>query len=324
MYEPIGQRRTIEDHIFCLRLNPKSIMQTTSQLQLQLLPSSLEFVLYRNTSILRISQFKIRSSTLTMEAPKRPNITLYRGWDTPTKYVWSPFVTKTEFRLRTASLPYTPAAGSPRTAPKGKIPYIEYSSIPSQTPECIADSTLISKTLSERGVTRDLNANLTSLQRGQDLAIRALFEEKLYFFTGHERWVKNYYTMRDHVLWAIPYPLRVVIGNLAYRGNVRKMYEQGSGRFSDAEISAFVEEIWAGVSGILEESRRGVKEDDCFWVLGGQEPTEADSTVFGFVISMLVCDAAPQTRALVKSKFPVVVEYAERIHRKWFPDYDLW
>jgi hypothetical protein len=85
-----------------------------------------------------------------------------------------------------------------------------------------------------------------------------------------------------------------------------------------------VREIWDGVSGVLEESRRGANSEDCFWVLGGEGPTEADSTVFGFVVSTLVCDAAPQTRELVKSEFPVVVEYAERIHRRWFPDYDMW
>jgi hypothetical protein len=323
MYEGAGQHRTNEDHIIYVKLNVTIEMQYTSQLSLLLSSSRGHIVPYYNTNISSAAQRKKSPSTFTMEAPNHPSITIFRGWDTPTKYVWSPFVTKTEFRLRTASLPYTSAAGSPRTAPKGKIPYIELST-PTQPTECIADSTLISKSLGERGIARDLNANLTALQRGQDLAIRALFEEKLYFFTGHERWVKNYYTMRDHVLWAIPYPLRPVIGNLAYRGNVRKMYEQGSGRFSDEEISAFVREIWDGVSGVLEESRRGANSEDCFWVLGGEGPTEADSTVFGFVVSTLVCDAAPQTRELVKSEFPVVVEYAERIHRRWFPDYDMW
>lgn len=27
-----------------------------------------------------------------------------------------------------------------------------------------------------------------------------------------------------------------------------------------------------------------------FWVLGGDDPTEADATVFGFVSSVLVCE----------------------------------
>lgn len=261
-----------------------------------------------------------------MNPKPSPAITLYRGWNTPTKHVWSPFVTKLEFRLRTSSLAYTSSAGSPRSAPKGKIPYLELSdpTTPNHLPQCLADSAIIIQKLASAGVIADLNANLSPVHKGHDLAIRALLEDKLYFYTGRERWVQNYYTMRDHVLCSIPYPLRIVIGNLVYRANVRKMYEQGCGRFSDAEVRAFVREIWDGVNGLLGESRRTAKGEGCFWVLGGPEPTEADATVFGFVVSTLVCDAAPESRQLVKSEFPDVVEYAQRIHTRWFPDYELW
>lgn len=258
-----------------------------------------------------------------MASKSSPVITLYRGWNTPNQYVWSPFVTKVEFRLRTSPTPYTPSVGGPRSGPRGKIPYLELNS-PDAPPELLSDSTLILKSLSERGLVGDVNAGLSGLQRAQDLAVRALLEEKLYFLQGRERWVKNYYTMRDHALWAVPYPMRVVIGLLAYRANVRKMYEQGAGRLSDAEMRALIREVWDGVSALLEESRRMAPRDECFWVLGGKEPTEADATVFGFVVGNLVCDAAPDTRRLLKGEFPVVVEYAERIHARWFPDYEMW
>ncbi|KAF2443205.1 hypothetical protein P171DRAFT_433511 [Karstenula rhodostoma CBS 690.94] len=258
-----------------------------------------------------------------MASKSSPAITLYRGWNTPNQYVWSPFVTKVEFRLRTSHTPYTCGVGGPRSGPRGKIPYLDFTP-PDAPPELLSDSTLILKAFSERGVVRDVNGGLSSMQRGQDLAIRALLEDRLYFMQGRERWVQNYYTMRDHALWAIPYPMRLVIGLLAYRANVRKLYEQGAGRFSDAESRALVRDVWGGVSGLLEESRRTAPRDGCFWVLGRKEPTEADATVFGFVVSNLVCDAAPDTRRLLKGEFPVVVEYAERIHGRWFPDYDMW
>jgi hypothetical protein len=130
--------------------------------------------------------------------------------------------------------------------------------------------------------------------------------------------------MRDHVLGSIPYPLRIVIGMLAYRGNVKKLHDQGAGRFSDAEIRGFIREIWEGVNGMLVESRRKVKDGECFWMLGGAEPTEADATLFGFVTSTLVCKAGPESRALLKGEFPVVVEYAEKIHERCFADYEMW
>lgn len=260
----------------------------------------------------------------TMSTNSHPTITLYRGFDDRGKYVWSPFVTKVEFRLRHSRHPYTPGTGSPTSGPKGKIPYIDLSS-PTQPQEFLSDSSLIIQKLNSRGLTTDLNARLTPVQKAQDLAVRALLEDKLYFYTGYERWVKNYYTMRDHVLWSIPYPLRIVIGLLAYRGNVKKLHDIGISRFTDPEIRGFVKEIWESINSMLEDSKRKAKGgEDCFWVLGGEEPTEADATVFGFVVSALVCEAGPETRELVKGEFPVVVEYARRIHGRWFPEYEMW
>ncbi|KAJ4359903.1 uncharacterized protein N0V89_000460 [Didymosphaeria variabile] len=258
-----------------------------------------------------------------MASKSSPAITLYRGWNTPNQYVWSPFVTKVEFRLRTSNMSYTCGVGGPRSGPRGKIPYLEITR-PGSASELLSDSTLILKTLCERAIVRDVNAGLEGIKTGQDLAVRALLEDRLYFLQGRERWVQNYYTMRDHALWSIPYPMRVLIGLLAFRANVNKFYEQGAGRFSDAETRALIKDVWAGVSGLLEESRRKAHGGECFWVLGGKEPTEADATVFGFVVSNLVCDAAPETRGLLKEDFGVCVEYAERVHRAWFPDYEMW
>lgn len=130
---------------------------------------------------------------------------------------------------------------------------------------------------------------------------------------GWERWTQNYYTMRDHILGAMPYPLRVVIGLLAHRGMVATLHGQGTGRYTAEEIAAFRLEIWEAVDALLTASRdkarardsnkpervHGVlwegqdrgKDKEPFWVLGGQEPTEADATLFGFVVSVLICTA---------------------------------
>lgn len=193
--------------------------------------------------------------------------------------------------------------------------------------DTIGDSALILKHLVEANVVGDLNADLSAAQRGQDLAVRALLEDKLYFYHGKERWVTNYYVMRDHTLSSIPYPLRILVGLLAYRANVRKLYDQGAGRFDDAAILGFKTEIWEGVNAMLVEgktkSKAGVERDECFWILGGAHPTEADAVLFGFIVSVLMCDAGPESRRLVKSH-QTVVDYAERIHRRWFPDYEMW
>jgi hypothetical protein len=118
----------------------------------------------------------------------KPEITIFRGWKDPGKHVWSPFVIKLEARLRFAGVKYATDVGSPKTAPKGKIPYVEYSSPsaastgagPSTTQ--LSDSALIIKTLSEWNVIPDINADVTPAARATDMAIRALLEDKLYYY----------------------------------------------------------------------------------------------------------------------------------------------
>lgn len=118
------------------------------------------------------------------EEPKKeqPQIILYRGWPDQGKHVWSPFVIKLEARLRFAGLSYKTEAGSTVTAPKGKIPYIEYRESDDSQSAQLADSTLIIKHLIQSNILPDLNVKVSPAARAHDLAIRALLEEKLYFY----------------------------------------------------------------------------------------------------------------------------------------------
>lgn len=213
--------------------------------------------------------------------------TVFRGSPATNAYVWSPFVTKLEARLRFASVPYTVSAGSPRSAPKGKIPYVQF-----EDGDSLGDSTFIIKRLVSDGVLNDINAPLSAVQRAQDLAIRALLEDKVYFYAGKEKWCDNYYTMRDGVLASIPWFIRPLIGYLAQRGTIRTLYGQGTLRLTDEELATLKEEVWANVDALLSEARVS-KEDrkGPFWVLGGERPTEVDATMFGFVVGALCCDA---------------------------------
>jgi hypothetical protein len=107
----------------------------------------------------------------------QPQISLFRGWKEPGNYVWSPFVTKIELRLRLAGLQYVTDAGSVASAPKGKIPYIEISEN-----DRVGDSTLIIKHLIEKDYVEDINSKLSPQTNAYDMAIRALLEDKLYFY----------------------------------------------------------------------------------------------------------------------------------------------
>jgi hypothetical protein len=227
-----------------------------------------------------------------------PQITVFRGEPSNNAYVWSPFVIKLEARLRFSGVSYRLGVGSPRTGPKGKIPYIESTRADGAT-STIGDSTLIIRSLVDDGTLLDANRALPPVQRAHDLAIRALMEDKVYFYGSREKWWDNYALMRPHVLAAVPWPLQAVVGWMAHRAVSAGLYQQGTGRLTDEEVHLFKEEVWDGLNALLTESvktssRRQSKtnDDDApFWVLGGTEPTEADATVYGFIAGALVCTA---------------------------------
>ncbi|KAJ5649415.1 uncharacterized protein N7484_003138 [Penicillium longicatenatum] len=249
-------------------------------------------------------------------------VTVFRGQTEPGCYVWSPFVTKLEARLRFGKIAYRTEAGSVPNAPKGKVPYISIEDDDGTT--LLSDSGLITKEFIKSGKLEDLNRNLSSTQKLHDIALQALLEDKLYFYGTHEKWCQNYYAMRDKVLGTLPWPVRVIVGNMVYNKNVRNMMGQGTGKFSEQEIAAFRIEIWDMLNATISESHaqhRG--KEGPFWVWGGDAPTEADAVVYGFVVSGLTCGpAAPITKGIIKGH-PALVEYARRIHDTFFPDYEL-
>lgn len=136
-------------------------------------------------NVLGVQLLAMAATDATTPRPQ-PDITLLRGWDDKGCYVWSPFVTKLELRLRLSGISYRTAAGSINTAPTGKIPYVEIhekDAPPSTPPTKIGDSALIAKYLAEQGLIEDLDAGLRdATARAQDMALRALVEDRLYFF----------------------------------------------------------------------------------------------------------------------------------------------
>lgn len=111
-----------------------------------------------------------------------PAITTFRGFPATAAYVWSPFACKLEARLRFAGLAYKVDQGAPPKGPRGKIPYIALSKDSDSAPEMVSDTSMISEKLVDAGLAEDLNAKLTPVEKAQDAAVRALLEEKLYFY----------------------------------------------------------------------------------------------------------------------------------------------
>ncbi|KAM0558326.1 hypothetical protein ACHAPJ_005020, partial [Fusarium lateritium] len=97
--------------------------------------------------------------------------------------------------------------------------------------------------------------------------------------------------MRSNALSSIPWPLLVLVGWIVHRDVTRTLYGQGTGRLTDDEVACSREEIWESVDALLADARTGARGDGPFWALGGDRPTEVDATIFGFVVSALICEA---------------------------------
>lgn len=120
-----------------------------------------------------------------MSFNSQPKLTLYRGLPNKGTYTLSPFVTKVEARLRFAGKPYTVSTGSLSAAPRGKVPYIDINIDDSDdgTTTTIPDSELIIKSLVEDGYLPAINdiENLSPSEKANDIAVRGLLEDRLYF-----------------------------------------------------------------------------------------------------------------------------------------------
>lgn len=229
-------------------------------------------------------------------AKSQPEITLCRGFPGSSAFTPSQFVSKLEARLRFAGISYENSSDGPLRAPRGKIPFVRLtetnsSGQPSGDPITLGDSTLIAEYLVEKGLADDLSAQLSTALKAQDLAIRCMLEERLYWFESYERFVENYYTTRSMILWWLPYPAQILVGLLAFRKMSSALDGQGTSRYTPEEIHAFRLEIWQSLDALLAESKTKRADEEPFWVLGGTSPTEADTTLFGFIASALMCPA---------------------------------
>jgi hypothetical protein len=115
-----------------------------------------------------------------------PSITVYRGFKDTKVYTSSPFVSKLEARLRFGGVKYSCDGGTPAQAPRGKLPYVAVSAKEAATssapPTILADTSLIVNEFVQDGLLEDLNGRLSAMEKAQDVAIRALLEDRVYFY----------------------------------------------------------------------------------------------------------------------------------------------
>src|SRR5436190_2040948 len=113
----------------------------------------------------------------------------------------------------------------------------------------------------------------------------------LHFFSQmRERWMENYYVMRDQgPLSGISYPMRIFIGWIVHYKISQRLHGQGTGRYTSEEFYSLREEAWTALDKLVAEIP--FREGAPHWILGGKNPTEADACLYGFLVSALISPA---------------------------------
>jgi glutathione S-transferase len=210
----------------------------------------------------------------------------------------SPFVLKTLTQLKMSGLPFRLERASPRTAPKGKIPFIRDGDL------VLGDSVFILDHLkTAHGV--DLDAHLAPAQRSIGWALERMLEDHLYWAIIHTRWAIDANFEKGPAQFFAGAPEEVKrAGQESAR---RNLFGQGFGRHGDAEIIDLAERDFAAASELLGEGP----------YLFGKRACSVDATLFGFTAAAATPFFDSSLRQAVE-RHPNLVAHQWRIMDRYY------
>ncbi|CAL4074119.1 unnamed protein product [Meganyctiphanes norvegica] len=223
-----------------------------------------------------------------------------RGVFTPST---SPFVLKLETYLRLAEIPYQYESTSP-FGPKGKMPWITLNS------SDMGDSQLIIEHLGTH-FSIDLNRHLPEDQQAVAKAFVIMMEE-------HLAWGLRIYRYRVDACKGLlqcvgQMPLWMRLGiPIMRRRVVSACHAQGIGRHTDQEVEDIVRKDLLALSTYLGDKP----------FLLGDEPSEVDCTMFGFMAQILWNYPGSPYEKLLNDEFVNIKAYVLRIKERLWPDWD--
>lgn len=216
----------------------------------------------------------------------------------------SPFVTKAEMLLKLAELPYTTEVGDLRTAPRGKVPWLDDDGV------IVPDSTLIRFHI-ERKYAVDFDKGLLAPERGIAWAVEKLLEDHLYWAMLDARWMndENFAKGPAQLFSGVPEHARAGVIAKARELVAGNLKAHGMGRYNQNEIAALAKRALGSVTAILGDKP----------YLMGDRPCGADATVFAFMAGAL-CPLfnAPLTELATSRQ--TLVDYRDRMMAQYFPE----
>ncbi|KAJ1969407.1 hypothetical protein IWQ62_000641 [Dispira parvispora] len=238
-----------------------------------------------------------------------PLVFLYQAPDSAKGPSVSLFCLKLETFLRMTRIPYKKVDADFSQCPLGKVPFIAYKG------QIVADSShIIDWLVHDAQLAPDLDKALAPRLVANSLAYKALIEKELGYLMAWEIWTSTeaWPHSRDAIFGGVPGLLRGWVSGMV-RAKVINRYD-GDGFKGYPESLAWdrVERAMQSLSVLVDRNE---------YVLGLESPTTLDAVVYAFLIrSLALPNTNPKTSAIVR-RFPNLVDYANRISEKYFPDF---
>ncbi|MET1256740.1 glutathione S-transferase family protein [Aliikangiella maris] len=218
----------------------------------------------------------------------------------------SPFVLKVDAYLRLANIEFAvkPALTNSRRAPKGKLPFIKDNN------KTVADSQFILEYL-ESYYDVQLDAHLTDEQKATAYLITKSLDENLYFILVYSRWYceKTWPQVKQAFFGKFPFPIKQILPNVARKGVLKTLHNQGISRHSRNEIEHITARSFQALADLIGEKP----------FIFGDKPCSLDATVYAFLAEFILAELDNSFNSLAK-QHQGLVKYCQRFQQTYYRD----
>ncbi|KXS15049.1 hypothetical protein M427DRAFT_50883 [Gonapodya prolifera JEL478] len=162
---------------------------------------------------------------------------------------------------------------STRGFPKGKLPAFSYNG------KLFQDSQIGYSALVRGAFVKDVEEGLDEEVRARSAAFRALIEEQAWRVLLHERWLENRHKTVDSLLDKVPALIRSLVAWAIQNGVSQELHVTGISRHTPAERDAHL------LPNLLDALSAQLGHH--MWLLGTEEPTSADASLFAFLANAI-------------------------------------
>ncbi|ESO93973.1 hypothetical protein LOTGIDRAFT_153451 [Lottia gigantea] len=181
---------------------------------------------------------------------------------------------------------------------KGKIPWVEYNG------EVIEDSTFIIEFFKKK-LSIDMNKDLSLKEKGLSRAIQKMIEENFFWCLALCRWMYDETDKQWMGLgWLVPKFIKRTVK--------KSTWAAGISRHTQKEVLEIMESDIKAISDILGSQK----------YIMGNEPTEVDCCVFGFLAQIFYACHEKSLISLVGEKYPNLKDYCLRMKNRYWADWD--